>query len=329
MKQLGIRQFVRLLLGIAALILAASAGAEKHTIKRVMIATGNETGVYFPAGGAICRMVNRNASSLGFRCALESTDGSTYNLDALRNGYVDFAIVQSDWQYHAFFGSGPFNDEGPHKGMRSVFSLHPEAFTVVVRKDDSIHQFEDIRGKRVNVGGVGTGQRATLEVLMEQYGWSMKDFSEALEYKASDQPRLLCSGKIDVMLYVVGHPSGAVKEATTLCDSVILPVRGKAVNKLISTHSYYRKTMVPGGVYRNNPESVWTFGVAATLVTTDAVPDEQVYALVKAVFENLDLFRRLHPALANLKPESMVRDGLTAPLHPGAERYYREKGWIR
>lgn len=325
-----IRQFGYALLLCLGLIIAPPVSAQTDKpFRHVTIATGNETGVYFPAGGAICRMVNRNASELGFRCSLESTDGSTFNLDALRKELVDFAIVQSDQQYHAFFGTESFKNEGPHKAMRSVFALHPEAFTVLARKDSGIEDFEDIRGKRVNVGSEGTGQRATLESLLDAYGWKMSDFSEALEYKASDQPRMLCAGKIDVMLYVVGHPSGAVKEATTLCDSVVLSLRGKAINKLISKHPYYRKTMIPGGLYRHNPESIWTFGVAATFITRENVPEEVVYALVKAVFENLDLFRRLHPALADLKPESMIRDGLTAPLHPGAEKYYREKGWIR
>ncbi len=317
---------VALPLFVGWILLAAFPISAQETPARshISIATGNETGVYFPAGGAICRLVNKTRKENGFRCFVESTEGSAYNLRALRGGLADFAVVQSDWQYHAYHGSSIFEEDDAHKELRSVFALHPEAFTVVARPDAKIAKFSDLKGKRVNVGNQGSGQRGTLEVLMAAYGWTMNDFSLATELPAIDQPRALCANEIDVMLYVVGHPSGAVKEATTLCDSKIIPVEGPTVAALIEANSYYRDALVPQGLYRNNQKDVQTFGVGATFVTVAEMPQEIVYTLVKSVFENLDLFKRLHPALANLREEQMVFDSLTAPLHPGAERYFKE-----
>jgi len=291
----------------------------------VSIATGNETGVYFPAGGAICRLTNKTLKQNGFRCLVESTEGSTYNLQALREGAVDFAVVQSDWQYHAYNGSSIFSEQGPHKELRSVLSLHSEAFTVLVSEVSGITQFADIKGRRVNVGATGSGQRGTMEILLQAYGWGLSDFSEASEIKAIDQPRALCFGDIDVMLYIVGHPSGAIKEATTLCNTRLLEVKGNIIDQLVKGNSFYHRSLIPAGMYRNNPDSVETFGVGATLVTVSSLPDHVVYAVVKAVLENLDQFKKLHPALAELKKENMVFDSLIAPLHPGAKKYFRQK----
>jgi len=207
-----------------------------------------------------------------------------------------------------------------------VFSIHPEPFTVVARADAGIKNFDDLKGKRVNVGNPGSGQRGTMEVVMKAKGWTMKDFKLASELKSSEQSKALCDNKIDAMVFTVGHPSGSIKEATTSCDAVLVNVTGPAIDKLVAKNDYYRKATIPGGMYRGNPDDVQTFGVGATLVTSAKVPDEVVYNLVKAVFENFDTFRKLHPAFKNLKKEEMIKDGLSAPLHPGAIKYYKEAG---
>jgi len=311
-------------LGLGLAVMApGTASAEQQFIT---IGTGGVTGVYYPTGGAICRLVNKNRKSHGIRCSVESTGGSIYNLNTIRAGELDMGVAQSDWQFHAYNGSAKFADKGPDKDLRAVFSVHPEPFTVVARADSGISNFNDLKGKRVNVGNPGSGQRGTIGVLMDAKGWTMADFSLASELKASEQARALCDNKIDAMVYTVGHPSGAIKEATTSCDSVLVTVDGKAVDKLISDHPYYRTATIPGGMYRGNDKDTQTFGVGATFVSSAKVPDEVVYQVVKAVFENFDTFRKLHPAFGNLKKSQMVKDGLSAPLHPGAERYYKEAG---
>ncbi|MBA4502864.1 TAXI family TRAP transporter solute-binding subunit [Marinobacterium marinum] len=294
----------------------------------ITIGTGGVTGVYYPTGGAICRLVNKDRAEHGIRCSVESTGGSVYNLNTIRAGELDFGVAQSDWQFHAYNGTDTFKDQGANPDLRSVFSLHAEPFTVVARADSGIREINDIKGKRVNIGNPGSGQRGTIEVLMEAKGWTEDDFSLASELKASEQASALCDNKIDAMVYVVGHPSGAIKEATTSCDSVLVAVNDPDVEKLIADNSYYRQATIPGGMYRGNADDVLTFGVGATIVSSAKVPDEVVYHVVKAIFENFDTFRKLHPAFANLKKEEMVRDALTAPLHPGAEKYYKEAGLL-
>jgi TRAP transporter TAXI family solute receptor len=307
---------------------AASASVSAQEQQFVTIGTGGVTGVYYPAGGAICRLVNMDRKEHGIRCSVESTGGSVYNLNAIRQGELDLAVAQSDWQYHAYNGTSQFKDAGPNKKLRAVFSLHPEPFTVVASKSSGIKNFEDLAGKRVSVGNPGSGQRATAEVLMDEMGWTMDKFSLAAELKAAEQSQALCDGNIDAFFYTVGHPSGAIKEATTSCDSVLVNVDNAATKKLIKDNPYYRKAIIPGGMYRGSDEDTTTFGVAATFVSSTDVPDDVVYQVVKAVFENFDSFKRLHPAFANLKKEEMVHDALSAPLHPGAVKYYKEAGLI-
>lgn len=317
---------------VSALVAAATAfgagavSAQDQTF--VTIGTGGVTGVYYPTGGAICRLVNRGRSEHGIRCGVESTGGSVYNINAIRGGELEFGVAQSDWQFHAYNGTSRFEEQGAFEDLRAVFSVHPEPFTVVARADAGISSFEDLRGMRVNVGNPGSGQRGTMEVLMEAMGWTMDDFAVASELQAAEQSQALCDNNIDAMVYTVGHPSGSIQEATTACDSVIVNVTGDAVDQLVADNPFYRTATIPGGMYRGNDADVQTFGVGATFVTSANVPDDVVYEIVRAVFENIDQFRGLHPAFANLDPAQMAADGLSAPLHPGAERYYREAGLI-
>ncbi|GAB0153424.1 MULTISPECIES: TAXI family TRAP transporter solute-binding subunit [Marinobacterium] len=312
--------------GVMAAGLTAPTTASAESF--ITIGTGGVTGVYYPTGGAICRLVNKDRSEHGIRCSVESTGGSIYNLNTIRAGELDMGVAQSDWQFHAYNGTDAFAEQGANKDLRSVFSLHPEPFTVVARADAGIKNFNDLKGKRVNIGNPGSGQRGTIEVIMKAKGWTNSDFALASELKASEQASALCDNKIDAMVYVVGHPSGAIKEATTSCESNLVEVNDAAIDMLVNENSYYRKAVIPGGMYQGNPDDVVTFGVGATIVSSASVPDDVVYNVVKAVFENFDTFRKLHPAFENLSKEEMVRDALTAPLHPGAEKYYKEAGLL-
>jgi TRAP transporter TAXI family solute receptor len=317
---------MKLHLLIAGLGLTVAASAMSNEF--VTIGTGGVTGVYYPTGGAICRLVNKSRKDHGIRCSVESTGGSVYNINTIRGGELDMGVAQSDWQYHAYNGTSKFKDAGPFKGLRAVFSVHPEPFTVVARADSGIKNFDDLKGKRVNIGNPGSGQRGTMEVLMAAKGWTKDDFSLTSDLKASEQSKALCDNKIDAMIYTVGHPSGSIKEATTSCDSVLVEVSGKAVSGLVDKNDFYRTATIPGGMYSGNPEDILTFGVGATFVSSVDVPEKVVYEVVKAVFENFDTFRKFHPAFSNLKKSEMIKDGLSAPLHPGAIKYYKEAGLL-
>ncbi|MFV0245033.1 MAG: TAXI family TRAP transporter solute-binding subunit [Qingshengfaniella sp.] len=320
--------FARFKLGAAVLVAGAAFGPAASAQDFFTIGTGGVTGVYYPTGGAICRLVNKGRAEHGLRCSVESTGGSVYNINTIRAGELEFGVAQSDVQYNAYHGVGQFDADGAYEGLRSVFSVHPEPFTVVARADSGITGFEDMFGKRVNIGNPGSGQRATIEVLLNAMGKSAGDYSLATELKAAEQSAALCDNQIDAMVYVVGHPSGSIMEATTACDSVVVNVEGPVVDQLVADNSFYRKATIPGGMYRGNSEDAHTFGVGATFVTSAAVPEETVYQLVKSVFENFDEFKQLHPAFSHLTEEEMISAGLSAPLHDGAQRYYRERGWI-
>ena len=309
---------------LSAALMAPAAWAEEF----ITIGTGGGTGGYYPTGGAICRLVNKGRKEHGFKCAVESTGGSIYNINTIREGELEFGVAQSDWQFHAYNGSSKFEDQGKFEDLRAVFSIHPEPFTVVARADAGIETFDDLKGKRVNIGNPGSGQRGTMDVVLAAKGMSLDDFALATELKAAEQSAALCDNQIDAMVYTVGHPSGSIQEATTACDSVLVDVTGPGIDRLVDENSFYRKATIVGGTYRGNPDDTQTFGVGATLVTSANVSEDAVYTLVSSVFENFDAFKKLHPAFAHLKPEEMIKDGLSAPLHPGAEKYYREKGWI-
>jgi len=292
----------------------------------VTIGTGGVTGVYYPTGGAICRLVNKKRKEHGIRCSTESTGGSVFNLNTIRTGDLDMGVAQSDWQYHAYHGSSKFKDKGANRELRAIFSVHPEPFTVVARADSGIRNFGDLKGKRVNVGNPGSGQRGTMEVLMEASGWKMSDFALASELKSSEQSMALCDNKIDAMVFTVGHPSGSITEATTSCDSVLVNVTGSAVDMLVAENDFYRTATIPGGMYSGNANDTKTFGVGATFVTSTRTPENVIYQVVKAVFENFDTFRKYHPAFRILDKRQMIKDGLSAPLHAGAVKYYKEAG---
>ncbi|PXF32978.1 C4-dicarboxylate ABC transporter substrate-binding protein [Pokkaliibacter plantistimulans] len=305
-------------------------GATNVTAQQfITIGTGGVTGVYYPTGGAICKLVNKDRKDHGIRCSVESTGGSVYNINTIRAGELDFGVAQSDVQYNAYEGKDQFAEQGSFKELRAVFSLHPEALTVVARTDAKIRTFDDIKGKRVNVGNPGSGSRDTFEALMKAKGMSMDELALAAELKPAEQAQALCDNKVDAIVYVVGHPNGSIKEATTACDTNLVDISGPVVDKLIADHPYYRAAVIPASMYRGADHDIHTFGVAATLVSSTNTSDDVVYALTKAVFENFDDFKRLHPAFANLTKEEMVKSGLSAPLHEGAAKYYKEAGLIK
>ena len=295
----------------------------------VTIGTGGVTGVYYPTGGAICRLVNKNRKEHGIRCSVESTGGSVYNVNTILAGELDMGVAQSDVQFNAYNGTGSYADKGPAKELRAVFSVHPEPVTILARRDSGITHIDQLKGKRFNIGNPGSGTRDTWEVIEKALGWQRSDLALAAELKSAETGQALCDNKIDAYFWLVGHPNALAKETMSSCDAVLVEVSGPAIDKLVKENAFYRYATIPGGMYSSNPEDLKTFGVGATFVSSTAVPEEVVYQVVKAVFENFDDFTKLHPAFANLKKEEMIKDGLSAPLHDGAIRYYKEAGLLK
>jgi len=317
------------LIAFAAVAAAlASVPAAHAQQKFITIGTGGVTGVYYAAGGAICRLVNKDRSKHGIRCSVESTGGSVFNVNTIKAGELDLGVAQSDVQHNAVKGESQFKD-GAFKELRAVMSLHPEPFTVLARKEANIKSFADFKGKRFNVGNPGSGTRSSMEELLAAMGWKLSDFSLAAELKADEHGPALCDGKIDGFFYGVGHPSANIQDPTTTCGAKLVSLTGPAVDKLVKAKPYYGYATIPANLYPNNPQDTRTFGVLATLVSSTKTPPDTVYVAVKAVFDNFDEFKKLHPALAILDPKAMVKDGLSAPLHDGAAKYYKEKGWLQ
>ncbi|HXK56302.1 MAG: TAXI family TRAP transporter solute-binding subunit [Gammaproteobacteria bacterium] len=318
-------RIIPMLASLALCGLSFTAAAED---KYVTIGTGGQTGVYYVVGQSICRLVNRDTAKTGIKCTAPSTGGSVANLNAIKAGDQNMGVAQSDQQYNAYKGEGAFKEAGPWADLRAVFGVHPEVFTVVARADSGIKAFDDLKGKRVNIGNPGSGQRATMDAVMQAKGWTNADFQLASELKSAEQAQALCDNKIDAMVFVVGHPSGSIQEATTSCDTIIVPVTGAEVDALVESKPYYAKSSIKGGVYKGSDTDVESFGVVATFVSSTASDNETIYQVVKAVFDNFGRFKKLHPAFENLKEENMLKDGLSAPLHDGAVKYYKEKGWM-
>lgn len=288
------------------------------------VGTGGQTGVYYQVGQSVCRFVNRDYEDL--RCNAPSTGGSVANINGMLGGEYDMGVVQSDVQYKAAAGEAPFTS--PNSDFKALFSLYPEPFTILARADADIANFDDMYGKRVNIGNPGSGQRNTMETVLAAKGKSVDDFRVTLELQAAEMAGALADNKVDAIAYTVGHPNGAIQEATTTSDARLVNVTGAEVDKLIADNSFYAKAVIPGGLYRGNDEDTTTFGVLATFVAGPEMSDDVAYKVVSAVFENFDRFKRLHPAFTNLNPENMIQDGLSMDLHPGAVKYYKEKGWM-
>ena len=318
-----------LAVAVAAGAYFAAPASDATADEFITIGTGGITGVYYPTGGAICRLVNKNRKEHGVRCSVESTGGSVYNLNTIRAGELDMGVVQSDWQYHAYHGTGKdsFIEAGPFKELRAVFAIHGEPVTIIARADAGIKTVQDLVGKRVNIGNPGSGTEATWNVMWSAMGHTNDDLKLAAQMKSAETPGALCDNKIDALFWLVGHPNGLSKEATTTCDAVMVEVSGPVIDKLVADNSYYFKATIPGGMYTGSPNDVATFGVGATFVSSSATPENTVYQVVKAVFDNIDSFKKLHPAFNNLVDTDMVNNGRSAPLHAGAAKYYKERGW--
>lgn len=298
--------------------------------KIITLGTAGVTGVYYPAGGAICRLVNRTRREHGYRCVVESTGGSISNLENLRTGELDLGIVQSDWLFHAYRGSEVFADQGKNEDLRLVFALHPEPFTIISRGNSSIKRFDDLRGKKVYMGNPGSGMRATMEELFSAKGWDKNAFERVAAFRSHNQAEALCKGEIDAIIYAVGHPNGAVQQITSMCATRIIGVSGPVVDKMIAEHPFYSHVTIPGGVYMNNAESIKTFGVRAVLTASKKLDEKIVFEFARSVFDNLGNFKTLHPVFTSLDPNHMVNDAYNVvPMHEGAARYFFSKGMLK
>ena len=307
---------------------AAQAARSAPITDSIVIGTGSVTGGYFPAGGAVCLLVNQTRADHGLHCLVESTAGSSFNLTGVTEGTLALGVVQSDWQYHAYQGNAPIAGGARLEDLRAVFSLYAEPLSVVTRAQDRVDTFSDLRGKRFHPGVQGTSQRASVDALFAVLGWESDDYVEAPEVARGEEVAALCSGAVDAILITSGHPNGVVAQLTSGCEAKLVPIGPVVLDEVAAATPYFTAAVIPGGLYAGNLDDVASFGLGATIVTGAHVPEETVYQVVRSVFENLEAFAAQHPVLSTLSPAEMVNSLSTAPLHPGAERYFRERGLL-
>lgn len=294
----------------------------------VTLTTGTPGGIYHPVGNAICRMFNLPGEHQPRPCVAVTSDGSVANIRRVETGESTFGLSQTDIAYAAFHGEGPFVAAGPDPKLRMLVALYPETFTVIARADSGIRDFQDLRGRRIGIGKSGAGYTYTRDVLLEWYGWVIPDPERVLEFGPADQNAALCNDQVDAIVFEAGHPNGLTQEATTGCRAKLVRVTGPPIDGLLATHAYYVASVIPGGLYAGNPDDVPTISTLAVLVTSSDQPDELAYGIVKAVFQNLADFRRLHPVLSTLDIKDMVPGEAVIPFHPGALKYYREAALV-
>ena len=295
----------------------------------VAIGTGRPGGVYFALGDSICRVFNLDLTQRGLRCAAYPSSGPVANIESLYDGRIEIGILQSDVLADAISGHGPFASRGPDEALRVLFTGQTEAFTIVARRELAIRAATELRGKRINLGSPGSGERVSMERVMAALGFAPADFAATRELPLAQQHDAFCANALDAIVYTVRHPNGLVDDVIRTCQGILVDVSGPRIDRLLSRHPEYSRSVIPGNTYPNNPEAVTTLGVRTAIVTTTRLPETVAYEITKALFDNIDDFRRLHPDFATLVPRGMVPDAAGVPLHAGAARYYRARGWLK
>ena len=313
---------------LAALVLAAPGCAQVVSRPDVVIGTARPADIDYPLGASICRLFNLATPRHGLRCAEEPSAGALANVASLRSGRVDVGIVPSDVLADAVAARGAFASRERAGELRVLFAGHADIFTLVVHQASGVRTLADLRGRRVGIGSPGSRQRTGMARAMAAFGLETNDFSAVREASPAEQNRAFCADELDALVYSVGHPHGLIRHATAHCRGVLVDVRGPQIERMLLEHGEYERAAIPGGTYPGNPADVHTFGVRAVVVTTRGMPDPVAYEIARAVFDRFEDFRRLHPAFEPLSVKRMVRATGPAPLHEGAARYYRERGWL-
>ncbi|MCB0327025.1 MAG: TAXI family TRAP transporter solute-binding subunit [Bdellovibrionales bacterium] len=297
-------------------------GKEETRVRFMTIGTGGLTGVYYPTGASMCSMIDKNAlGSKNIQCNVQSTAGSVYNLNAIHSKEIEFGIVQSDMVFRAWEGLEPFPEK--YSELRSVFSIYSEPMNLVARKDAKISSLQDIKGKKVNIGNPGSGQKRTSTELLTACGMTESDLALAGSLKPAEMPDGLRDQKLDAYFYTVAHPTANIKDIAHSVPITLVPLEGDCIDQFVESHPFYVKTKVPGGLYDGVEQEVPTFAVKATVMTHKDTPDALVRALLDSIVTNMDEFKQLHPAYRDMTLAS-IQEGLVPPFHPAAKRYFEQ-----
>lgn len=328
-------------LALAAAFAAAAPGAAAADPQKLVLAGGAKGEPGAALASLLCQIVNQQQKRHNLACEAKDAEGGVAALQGLDGEDLHVAFARADWLAQAADGAGPFRDRGPVRGssrerrggpneeLRALFSLQIDTFMVVARTDAGIKTAADLKTKRVNIGPPGSGARAMFDLLAPALGWTVRDFAVASELKTADQANALCRGRVDAVLYLAASPDAAVRAAAQACDTAIVPIAGREIEALDKETRFLLRAGVPGGIYKGAPREVPSVGFAVVAASTSKVDARAVYELVKTAFEHLQRLQRADPVFARLDPRRMTGDGLVVPLHEGAARFYKERGWIK
>ncbi|WP_263832125.1 TAXI family TRAP transporter solute-binding subunit [Sulfurospirillum oryzae] len=312
---------------LATLALVGTFSLSMFAAEFITIGTGSVTGTYYPTGGSICQMVNKNKKETNIRCSVESTAGSIYNVNTIKAGELDFGIAQSDTVYQAYRGEGKFEGAAAIPELKSVIAIYPELLALVVSQKSDIKKITDLKGKKINLDSPGSGTRFTANIVFDAFGMKLSALAPTNELKSSDGPTLLQHNQIDGYFFLAGHPTANIKDAANVVDISIVPIEGPSIDALLKKYPYYAKGFISKTFYRGVPNDVPSIGVKAVLVTNSKVKEETVYQVTKAILDNFEKFKELHPAYKTITKQSLL-EGLSAPQHPGAIRAFKEAGLL-
>ena len=312
---------------LALLTLTGALSVPMFAAEFITIGTGGVTGTYYPTGGAICQMVNKNKKTTNIRCSVESTGGSVYNVNTIKAGELDFGISQSDTAYQAYKGEGKFEGAAAVPELRSAIAIYPVLLALVVSQESGIKTINDLKGKKINMDSPGSGTRMTAEMVFDAFGLKTSDLALANELKSSEGPTMLQDNHIDGYFFMVGHPTANIKDAANSVDISIVPIEGTGIDAMIKKYPYFAKGTISGSFYKGVPNDVPSIGVKAVLITSTKVKDEVVYQVVKTILDNFEKFKELHPAYKTITKESLL-EGLSVPQHPGAIKAFKEAGLL-
>lgn len=330
-----------LAVALGAVLACTAPGARAADPQKLVIAAGPKGEPGAALAQLLCQLVNQQQKRHNIACEAKEGDGGVPALQSLDGEELHIAFARTDWLAQAADGTGPFRDRGPVRGssrerrggpnedLRALFSLQVESFIVLARADAGIKSAADLRTKRVNIGAPGSGPRIMFDLLAPALGWAARDFAVAAELKAADQQNALCRGRVDAVLYLAANPDAAVRAAAQACDVVLVPIAGREIEALDKDTRFLLRAPVPGGLYKGVPREVPSVGFAIVAASTSKVDARVIYEVVKAAFDNFQRLQRADPVFARLDPRRMTGDGLVVPLHDGAAKLYKERGWIK
>ncbi len=311
---------------IFLLLLSLPFEASAAMDKFLALGTSSVRGVYFPVGKGICKSINAGRDEHLVRCIAYNTGGSIYNIQALASGELDLAITRADLAYQAFKGEGPFEGARRNKDIRAIATLYDNPVAIVVRADSGIDSIDQLTGKRINIGNLGSGKRAFSDLLFKVMNWSRSDFEAVSEYSTSKMGQAFCKGEIDALVQVMGIPAKFYDTVVTECGGKFIGFSDKTLSTIRQYGRFFEETVIPGGMYENNAEDIKTIGTKAVLVTTKRLSDYSIYQVAKAIFNDLSAFKKSNRALGSSTIQTMLKEGIFIPMHAGAAKYYDEEG---